>query len=472
MPELLDPTTKPDSLSSAPQFRINGKLHDVLMESSPGASPGLPAPKAAAGNVLPVPVYPQRTYSDEDDRTLLEYQRLNARRVWNSWGKPYFASRSLKNRKELRPIIAYLFTDYKCNLDCHYCWAYNNAVKGMTEETAKRSIDWLESMGNRVLALMGGEPLLRPDFVHKVTDYATKKGFFVYLPTNGRLMRPEVIDRLGDAGLATVNIAIDSIDVKPSLPKALAPIRAHFDYLLKRQRRYGYTVAINTNICRNNMDDVRMLTELALERNISIDFHINEAPMISQGHFQHYEENETYLRPQDYGKVDDLLDWIIERHKGGQRVVNPLSHLRGDEEPDAGRGEDPMELPGRTQHAHHPRRRHARALLSHVLREPRLGDGGKPQIRGPAARRDEEGVHQALPFDLQLHSRLLLQHAPRRLLGHEAGDARLQGRERELLAGQNRTQRRRGAKTQRQETERFPSLRHCFIAPLRSHPLE
>ena len=75
------------------------------------------------------------------------------------------------------------------------------------------------------------------------------------------------------------------------------------------------------------MDDVRALADLAVEHNISIDFHINEAPMIEQDHFEHYDENETYLRPQDYEKVDELLGWIIERHKGGQRIVNPLSHL-------------------------------------------------------------------------------------------------------------------------------------------------
>ena len=181
---------------------------------------------------------------------------------------------------------------------------------------------------SELLALMGGEPLLRPDFVHKVVYYAAKKGFFVYLPTNGRLMRPDVIDKLGDAGLAAVNLAIDSIDVKPSLPKALNPIRDYFDYLLKRQRRYGYTVAINTNICRNNMDDVVRLTHLAEEHGIAIDYHINEAPMIEQDHFKHLDENDTYLRPEVYSNVDDLLDWIIERHKGGQKIVNPLSHLQ------------------------------------------------------------------------------------------------------------------------------------------------
>ena len=329
------PPVKPEATSSNPDrandYRIDVKLHDVLMDEAAPNRPnattvGKRAPEPE-GEGFPEPVYPHRTYSEETDSTLTEYQRVNARRTWNAWGKPYFASRSLANRQELRPIIAYLFTDYKCNLDCHYCWAYNNAVRGISEPMARRSIDWLESIGNRVLALMGGEPLLRPELVHKITYYAAKKGFFVYLPTNGRLMQPDVIDRLGDAGLANVNIALDSVAVKPSLPKALDAIRPNFDYLLKHQRRYGYTVVINTNICHNNMDDVRALTDFAVERNIGIDFHINEAPMLEQGHFEHYDDNDTYLRPEDYERVDELLDEVIERHKGGQRIVNPLSHL-------------------------------------------------------------------------------------------------------------------------------------------------
>jgi MoaA/NifB/PqqE/SkfB family radical SAM enzyme len=183
-------------------------------------------------------------------------------------------------------------------------------------------------MGNRVLALMGGEPLLRPQFIHKITYYAAKKGFFVYLPTNGRLMRPEVIDRLGDAGLATVNLAMDSIEDRPELPKAYKPIKDYFEYLVSRQRRYGYTIALNTNICRINMEDVRRLTDIARDYNVAIDFHINETPMIEQDHFaDRLEGNSTFLQPDDYEKVDDLLDWIIDRHKGGQRIVNPLSHL-------------------------------------------------------------------------------------------------------------------------------------------------
>ena len=62
----------------------------------------------------------------------------------------------------------------------------------MTEEVARASIDWLHSTTCRVLALMGGEVILRPKFVHKVVYYAAKKGFFIYIPTNGRLLKPDV----------------------------------------------------------------------------------------------------------------------------------------------------------------------------------------------------------------------------------------------------------------------------------------
>lgn len=68
------------------------------------------------------------------------------------------------------PLISYLFTDWKYNLDCH-----------MTEATARPSIDWLHGMGCRVPALMGGE----------------------------------VLDRLGDAGVATFKQAAHGFQGTP-----------------------------------------------------------------------------------------------------------------------------------------------------------------------------------------------------------------------------------------------------------------
>jgi hypothetical protein len=80
------------------------------------------------------------------------------------------------------------------------------------------------------------------------------------------------------------NLAIDATDIKPGLPEALVPIRSYFDYPVRKQYRYGYLVFINTCICRNNVDDVRRLTELAHEYNIATDYHVVESPMTEQPH--------------------------------------------------------------------------------------------------------------------------------------------------------------------------------------------
>jgi MoaA/NifB/PqqE/SkfB family radical SAM enzyme len=239
-------------------------------------------PAAATGLSLPEPVFPQYPELlkargvDRPPEKPRKWSRAHMHRMANGWLFPYIKSRVLPG--EFHPITSYLFVEYKCNLDCWYCWAFNNKVKGMSEDVATRSIDWLHDHGCRVLALMGGEPLLRPDFAHKVVYYAAKKGFWIYIGTNGRLLRPEVTDRLADAGAAIFNFALDAWDEKPSLPKAVVPAKKNLDYLIGRQYLYGYMVFFNLNICRNNHEDVKLITEYAHDNRLATDYHINETP--------------------------------------------------------------------------------------------------------------------------------------------------------------------------------------------------
>jgi len=254
-----------------------------------------------------------------------EYNALNRTRNVRAWLIPYVTSRC--HPRKFRPVLSYLFTDWRCNLDCHYCWAYNDKVPGMTEDTAKRSLDWLHSVGCRVAAIMGGEPLIRPQFIRKLVNYGSQKGFFMYLPTNGRLMKPEIIDQIGDAGVAVWNLAVDAVRLKPGLPKALDPIRPQFEYLIRMQRHYGFMAFLNINICRNNLEDVKELTEIARDHGIATDYHINEPPMMTQTQFKHLENNPTFLRPEDFPAVDDLLDYLSDKNRSGYKMVNSCQHF-------------------------------------------------------------------------------------------------------------------------------------------------
>ncbi len=314
--------------STQPTFRIDVAINDLLTKSAPQP----PAPPASKGATLPEPVFPQHPewLSDPGPDTPPEKRQWNREQLMRKvrgWLLPYVRSRVMPG--DFHPIIAYLFVEYKCNIDCWYCWSFNNKVKGMTEDVARRTIDWLHDRGCRVLALMGGEPLLRPQMAHKIVNYAAKKGFWIYIGTNGRLLRPEVADRLADAGTAVFNFALDAWDEKPGLPKAVVPAQKNLEYLLRKQYAYGYMVFFNMNICRNNLDDVRLLTEYARQNRVATDYHLNETPMLEQDdHFTHLNENPTYIRPSDWRAVDDLIDWLIEKNRDGYQMVNSIPRLQ------------------------------------------------------------------------------------------------------------------------------------------------
>jgi hypothetical protein len=178
---------------------------------------------------------------------------------------------------------------------------------------------------------------------------------------------------VADAGVKTVNLAVDAWDIKPGLPKAMVPIRQYFDHLVRKQYKYGYSVFLNINICRNNLEDVRMLTELAHDNGIATDYHICETPLMEHDDFKHMEDNPVFIRPEDHAAIGELIDWLIE--KAELRLAHgELGAASGrDEEvhqPRAG----PMGLPRRAEQHYYPHRRNAGSLLPDVLGEPRLGN--------------------------------------------------------------------------------------------------
>ena len=61
--------------------------------------------------------------------------------------------------------------------------------------------------------------------------------------------------------------------------------------------------------------------------NIATDYHINESPMMEQEHFKHKEGNSTYITPDDYEKIDELIDWLMQKHDEGYKMANPKEQL-------------------------------------------------------------------------------------------------------------------------------------------------
>src|SRR5262249_25124601 len=140
------PETSPyleiETMATQPAFRIDVAIHDLLMHSA--AKP--PTPPESKGLTLPEPVFPQhpellRDPGIEEPPDKRKWPAKHLYRASRGWLFPYVRSRVMPG--DFHPIIAYLFVEFKCNLDCWYCWSFDNKVKGMSEDVARRTIDWL-----------------------------------------------------------------------------------------------------------------------------------------------------------------------------------------------------------------------------------------------------------------------------------------------------------------------------------------
>ena len=81
-------------------------------------------------------------------------------------------------------------------------------------------------------------------------------------------------------------------------------------------------------IYRNNLKDVKLLTEIAHENRVGTDYHLNEPPQ-SFVNVDHYDHRDDMLSvtPDQYEEEDELLDWIIEKQRQGWPMVNSIDHL-------------------------------------------------------------------------------------------------------------------------------------------------
>ncbi len=107
---------------------------------------------------------------------------------------------------EVKALCIHICHD--CNLRCRYCFAdegaYHSAREFMSEETAKKAIDFLiANSGNRCILeadFFGGEPLMCLDVIKNVVAYAREQGakygkkFLFTTTTNAVLLDDDAID--------------------------------------------------------------------------------------------------------------------------------------------------------------------------------------------------------------------------------------------------------------------------------------
>jgi len=135
-------------------------------------------------------------------------------------------------------------------------------------------------LGVRKIRLTGGEPLIRRDILKLVGSLASLPGLDELTMTSNGVMLPKMAQPLKDAGLARINISIDSL--KPERFKALTRV-GELDEVLAGIRAAGAAgfqrIKLNAVILAGfNDDEVLNLARFAVDNQMDISF-IEEMPL-------------------------------------------------------------------------------------------------------------------------------------------------------------------------------------------------
>lgn len=209
-------------------------------------------------------------------------------------------------------------TTRRCNLACLHCRAAAGSGPYAGELNTNEGIKLLDdvaTMGQVVVILTGGEPLLRDD-IFDLAAYGTRLGHRMVMAVNGTLMTPAVAHRLKDAGIQRVSISLDGASA--SSHDRLRAVEGAYDGALAGVaacRETGLPFQINTTVTRANRAELPAIHDLALKLKAAAH-HVFVLVPTGRGELI----REELVSPEEY---EATLRWLLERQRDGKLFIKP-----------------------------------------------------------------------------------------------------------------------------------------------------
>ena len=168
------------------------------------------------------------------------------------------------------PLIVFLSLTERCNLRCKKCTIWKSVKEEREPELSKEEIfsflSQLSSVGTKIIALWGGEPLLNKNLWEIIREINRLK-MIPYLVTNGVLLDEQKVAQLIKSGLASISVSIDNpFPEKHDERKGVKGAFARSCEGLSLLRKLGgekVTIGINMVICKDNTQEILPMAELA-----------------------------------------------------------------------------------------------------------------------------------------------------------------------------------------------------------------
>src|SRR6266446_2337436 len=182
------------------------------------------------------------------------------------------ALRQLRHRFN-RPFMVMFETTLHCNMKCGYCaiWQNQQPEDRAVRERVFARMDEAADFGVFAWSFSGGEPLMNPN-VPDYIDYASRKGFFTSMPTNGLALK-KCAEACGK--LDQLEVSIDTLDRAKFARRrgidGLPTILAALDHLLGTVKHHSIQINAAVDLDRMMFDGSQQMIEGGEDRRQPVD---------------------------------------------------------------------------------------------------------------------------------------------------------------------------------------------------------
>ena len=232
----------------------------------------------------------------------------------------------------------------RCNLRCFYCMPeegiqYVPRTALLSYEEMERLLQLLAPLGIEKVRITGGEPFLRkgmPDFLARIAQI---KGIQqLNITTNGTLTA-NLVSKLPEIGVSSVNLSLDSFDEKRFFEITRRDVFPQVMETFHQLLAYKIPTKINAVVMAGkNIEDIIPLVELSRTHPVSIRF-IEEMPFNGKGsNGKHFVWNYKKILQHIQGVFPDLkkipdpphataLNYRVPGFKGSIGIIAAYSRL-------------------------------------------------------------------------------------------------------------------------------------------------
>ncbi len=176
------------------------------------------------------------------------------------------------------PLRYFFELTYRCNLNCPYCYVGSERNKDeLSTEEWSRIISQIPFYS--FVTLVGGEPLIRKDFIQILEKTAQKTFGKLNVVTNGILINDEIIDAFIRTKMMLLSVSLDGYaenhDKNRNKEGIFDKIISNLENLNSKKGSKKPMVDIKTIVLEDNLDDLPKLYKLCEDMNfdfLSISF--------------------------------------------------------------------------------------------------------------------------------------------------------------------------------------------------------